>query len=151
MVSFVIRRILFYTLQNINFLSLDCQRVHGIIKNLCFSKMIQNKKCFWVCSHGITATTYTNIYFLKVIVTWQSAPGFIYGLLRFISKMFMPSAFSFYNPQTTINQVSQLGLCCHFGLDNSLLWGTALCTIGCLAESLTSTHQMPLVLSSCAN
>ena len=35
---------------------------------------------------------------------------------------------------------SQVQNCWHFRLDNSLLWGTVLSIVGCLAASLTSNH-----------
>lgn len=41
----------------------------------------------------------------------------------------------------------------HLGLGSSLLWGTGLCIVGCVGSSLSSTHQMPVVLPhpSCYN
>lgn len=39
----------------------------------------------------------------------------------------------------------------YLGQDNSLLLGTGMCTIGCLAASLGSTHQMLVALSRCNN
>ena len=40
----------------------------------------------------------------------------------------------------TLAKDSKVHNCWHFRLDNSLLWGTVLSTVGCLAASLTSNH-----------
>lgn len=42
------------------------------------------------------------------------------------------------------NKVSQPLHCWHSGLDNSLLGGAVLCSVGCLAVSLASAHWMPV-------